>query len=177
MGTHKGLLPAPGRSDTLLESLVAAGREARLDVALVGDAAPYASLAPEVPRVEDRPPGSGPLGGLGGALDFAASESRGRIILVACDMPHVRAPILRTIAEHPSDAAVVAPRRTESAPWEPMLARYDVAQVAPVLDDALRRGTRSFQELFESMRIEALSVTGELNRALADWDTPADVTT
>jgi molybdopterin-guanine dinucleotide biosynthesis protein A len=175
MGSDKGLLPAPGANATLLESLVDAGGCAGLSVALIGDAAPYASFVPEVPRVDDRPRGAGPLGGLGGALDFAGSTGLSRLIAVACDMPYVTAPVLRLLVEHPSTADVLAPRRGDDAPWEPMLARYEVAGVAAVLDEALRRGQRSFQALFENLAIDALPVTPVVRRALTDWDTPQDV--
>ena len=142
-----------------------------------GDAAPYASIAPDVPRVDDRPRGAGPLGGLGGALHFAQSVGRSRLIAVACDMPYVTSPVLRLLASHPSEADVVAPRRAGDAPWEPMLARYEVARVAAVLDEALVRGQRSFQSLFENLAIEALPVTPDVRRALTDWDIPQDVPT
>lgn len=175
MGTDKGLLEAPGKEMSLLESLVAAADEAGLEVALVGDARPYASIAVGVPRVDDRPQGAGPLGGLAGAVELASRRGHARIIAVACDMPYVDADVLRMIADHPSDSAILAPRRGDDAPWEPMLARYEVARVASVLDDALRRGTRSFQAFFQDVRVQALPVTDAVRRALEDWDTPSDV--
>lgn len=175
MGRDKGLLLAPGAEATLLESLVDAGGRAGLSVALIGDAAPYASVVPEVPRVDDRPRGAGPLGGLGGALDFAGSIGLSRLIAVACDMPYVTAPVLRLLVEHPSTADVLAPRRGDGAPWEPMLARYEVARVAAVLDETLRRGQRSFQSLFKNLAIDALPLSLEVREALTDWDAPQDV--
>ena len=175
MGADKGLLKSPRREMTLLESLVADADEASLNVALIGDARPYASIASDVPRVKDRPEGSGPLGGLAGALWFASSRDYNRVIAVACDMPYVDAPVLRMLADHETGAAVVAPRRRDDAPWEPMLARYEVARVFPVVADAIRRGRRSFQALFEEVEIQALPLTDEVSRALEDWDEPSDV--
>jgi len=175
MGTDKGLLRAPGSDTTVLEALVAEGRLAEMSIALIGDAAPYAPIASEVPRVEDRPRGTGPLGGLAGALAFAKAQGHRRVVAVACDMPYVDASILETLVAHPTSAAVLAPKRGETAPWEPLLARYDVPQVAPVLDEVLRQGKRSFQSLFESLRVEPLPVTDRVSRALCDWDTPDDV--
>ena len=175
MGTDKGLLEAPRGETTLLESLVAAADEASLDVALIGDARPYASIAVDVPRVKDRPEGTGPLGGLAGALWFASSNDYSRVIAVACDMPYVDAPVLRILADYEAGAAVVAPRRGDDAPWEPMLARYEVARVSPVVEDAIQRGRRSFQALFEEVEIQALPLTEAVSRALEDWDTPSDV--
>ena len=176
MGTDKGLLRAPGGKGTLLESLVDVGREAQLETALIGQAAPYAGLVPELRRVDDRPPGTGPLGGLCAALSHAESRGLAHVVAVACDMPYVSAGVLRMLAEHPSRAAVVAPKRGDEAPWEPMLARYDAVQVAPVLDDVLRMEKRSFQALFEIVAVERLTLTDEVSRALSDWDKPGDVT-
>ena len=175
MGTDKGLLTAPGGSRSLLESLVWAGRKARLPLAFIGDASPYDAIAVDVPRVDDRPQGAGPLGGLAGAFHFAAADRHTRVIAVACDMPYVGEEVLRVLADHPSQAAVLAPRRGQDSPWEPMLARYDVAEVSPVLDETLRRGKRSFQTLFANTDVEALPLTHEVNRALDDWDLPSDV--
>ena len=175
MGTDKGLLTAPGGNLTLVESLVSAGRRARLPLAFIGEGAPYDAIAVDVPRVDDRPQGAGPLGGLAGAFHFAAADGHGRVIAVACDMPYVGERVLRVLADHPSQAAVLAPRRGQDSPWEPMLARYDVAEVGPVLDEALRRGNRSFQKLFAITDVEALPLTDEVNRALDDWDHPSDV--
>ena len=171
MGTDKGLLPAPGKTGTLLESLVHAGRQAKLEIALIGEAAPYAGLVPELPRVDDRPVGAGPLGGLSAAFGHAQSRGLVQVVAVACDMPHVSASVLRMLAEHRSNAAVIAPKRDDEAPWEPMLARYDVVQVAPVLDDVLRSENRSFQALFETVGVERLTLTDDVSRALLDWDT------
>ena len=52
-----------------------------MDVALVGAAAPYAALALGVPRLDDAPPGVGPLGGLAALLAWAGARPA---IAVAC---------------------------------------------------------------------------------------------
>ena len=82
---------------------------------------------------------------------------------------------LKQLVEPSSTAAVLAPRRDRNSPWEPMLARYDVARVLDTLDRALRDGLRSFQGLFERLDVQPLELTPEIELALADWDTPADV--
>ncbi len=70
---------------------------------------------------------------------------------------------------------VVAPTRTEDAPWEPMLARYDARRLAHTVADALSRGEKSFQELFASVEVDMLSFSAAVERALEDWDSPSDV--
>lgn len=175
MGRPKGLLPSPYGTGSILQSLVDAGVDAGYDVVLVGESAPYDRVAREVPRIDDDPPGYGPLAGLRAAQRHARRLDRSTFVLVACDMPYVRAETLRSLRSHPSDALVLAPRRSSEGPWEPMLGRYDSVALGPVLDDAIADGVRSFQVLFKRLPAEALPLTGDLRRALHDWDTPGDI--
>jgi molybdopterin-guanine dinucleotide biosynthesis protein A len=170
-GRPKGLLERPD-GQTLVSGLIAASRTAGLAPMLVGAADAYDSVEPDVRRIADDPRGIGPLGGLAALL---VAVPRGHAIAVACDMPNVDAAILSRVANDPSPCAVIAPRRSPGAPWEPLLARYDAARVRPVLERALSEGVRSFQALFERLDVAALPVDEALGRALADWDTPADL--
>lgn len=175
MGTPKGLLRLPGGGPTILQHLADLGAQSDLGPFLVGDAEAYADVAPDLPRVEDDPQGIGPLGGLRASLRFAKVAGAKQMIAVACDMPYLDGPTLRALAEHADTAPVVAACRHEGAPWEPMLARYDVAAVTPVLDEALSSKERSFQRLFARFEVAAMSSDASVMRALRDWDTPDDV--
>ncbi|MDH3200200.1 MAG: molybdenum cofactor guanylyltransferase [Myxococcales bacterium] len=175
MGEAKGLLTVPGGSQTILEQLVDRGRDAGLVPLLVGNASPYSGLVTELPRVDDEPPGSGPLGGLRAALAFAREAGQRYVIAVACDMPHVMTEALLLLRDHPTEAVVLAPRRGPEAPWEPMLARYDAERLVPVLDDVIGDGRRSFQELFSEVEVWPIELTPAIVRSLDDWDTPEDV--
>jgi molybdopterin-guanine dinucleotide biosynthesis protein A len=175
MGTPKGLLGVPGTGLPILERLVSLGREAGLWVVLVGDATPYATLAKDVPRIADDPPGAGPLAGLHAVLRYAVQIQAAHVIAVACDMPFVSVEALTELANHPSGAAVVAPRRTPEDPWEPMLARYDASALVDVARAAIGRGDRAFQQLFASLEVESLHLSPAVERALRDWDTPEDI--
>jgi molybdopterin-guanine dinucleotide biosynthesis protein A len=175
MGEHKGLLLVPGGRQSILEALVARGRHAGFDPVLVGDATPYKRLARDVLRIDDDPPGTGPLGGLRAVLDHAARTGGSHIVAIACDMPYVTAEALQEVYGHRSAALVVAPRRDPESPWEPMLARYDAVRLAGVVAQAIARGQRSFQKLFASIEVDALPLTPAIERALEDWDTPEDV--
>lgn len=175
MGEHKGLLPVPGGAEPIVEALVRRAREAGFDPLLVGDATPYAHLAEGVIRVEDDPPGAGPLAGLQAALRHALNTGRSRFVTVACDMPYVTPEALQQVRDHQSEAPVVAPRRGPDAPWEPMLARYDAARLADALAEAISQGQRSFQKLFASIEVEAPPLTPAIDCALRDWDTPEDL--
>lgn len=169
-GEPKGLLRAPGADETLVDRLVRAGTEAGLRPVLVGDASAYGAVAHGVSRIADDPAGVGPLGGLGALLAAAGEQDA---IAVACDMPHVGAGVLSRIARHPSDAAILAPRR--DGRWEPLLARYRPPLVRPALAATLSEGHRSFQALFARLPADALERDEEIDRALTDWDTPEQV--
>ncbi len=171
MGTPKGRLRVPGGDVTIIEALVRRAREAGLRPVLVGEAAEYSDLVPDVPRVADDPAGAGPLGGLCAALQFASPRP---VIAVACDMPFVTVEALTFLHDHPA-SPVVAARRSEGAPWEPMLARYEPEAVLPTLQAALGRGVRSFQQLFKELSVERLPSEPALLKALEDWDTPEDL--
>jgi molybdopterin-guanine dinucleotide biosynthesis protein A len=97
------------------------------------------------------------------------------MIAVACDMPYVSVDALVAVRDHPSERAVLAPRRTVDAPWEPMLARYDAARLIDLVDAAISRGQRSFQALFAELEVEPMPLSPTIERALRDWDTPGDL--
>lgn len=175
MGEPKGLLSIPGSSEPILEALVRRGREAGFEPVLVGDATPYSQLAGGVLRLDDDPPGAGPLAGLHAALRHALKTHRSQLVAIACDMPFVSAEALAEARDHCSTAVVVAPKRAADAPWEPMLARYDAVRLADPLAEAISRGERSFQKLFASIEVEALPLSDTVAQALEDWDYPQDL--
>lgn len=171
MGTPKGRLVVPGGDETIVEALVNRAHTAGLRPVLVGDASEYEDLVPTVLRIEDDPAAAGPLGGLCAALRFSAPAP---VIAVACDMPFVTVEALELLRDHPG-APVVAARRTDEAPWEPMLSRYEPNAVLPTLQAALQRGVRSFQRLFEELPVERVANEPSILKALEDWDTPEDL--
>lgn len=175
MGEAKGLLTVPGGSQTILERLVLCGLEADLVPILVGDASPYEDLVEQIDRVEDNPPGIGPLGGLRAALAHAQEAGRRYVVTVACDMPYLTTQALLFLRDHPSESAVLAPRREPQAPWEPMLARYDAGRLIPALDEAIGRGHRSFQQFLAGLEVWPVELTLAIEQSLVDWDTPGDV--
>ena len=160
MGEPKGLLAVPGSAEPIVEFLVRCGREAGFDSILVGESTPYERLAEGVPRIDDEPPGAGPLAGLHAALRHALRTGRTKLVAIACDMPYVTPEALEQARDHWSRATVVAPKRAPGAPWEPA---------------AISRGERSFQTLFASIEVEALPLSEAIERALQDWDSPADI--
>ena len=170
-GVQKGLLRAPDRGETLIARLARVGREAGLEPILVG-AAELGAAAEGLTQVYDLEPRVGPLSGLAALLAHAAGAPA---VAVACDMPQLSSALLSRLARKSPDAEVLAPRDQQTGKWQPLCARYDSARVAPVLAQAMARGTRSFQALFGELSVVELAV-GDAERAeLHDWDTPEDM--
>lgn len=172
-GAPKGLLPVDG--EPLLVRTLRVAREAGLEPVLVGRADAYRGVAPTELALADDPAGVGPLGGLSALLRWAEALGEPRVLALACDMPHVTVGVLRALVDEPQRAAIVAARRAPDAPWEPMLARYEIARVRPAIEAALAAGERSFQRLFARVEVSPFALSADDARALRDWDTPADV--
>jgi molybdopterin-guanine dinucleotide biosynthesis protein A len=134
---------------------------------LVGAHEAYSDL--DVPSIEDDPKNIGPLGGLV-ALLGAAREARA--IAVACDMPFVSVELLARLANFPSTAAIVAPRRGDR--WEPLFARYDSHRVMPVALERAAAGRHSLQGLLDELNADVFPLTRTEEDELADWDRPED---
>ena len=149
-----------------------AARAARVLASVCDPVVEVGSGASGLRCVREDPPGSGPLAALlagAGALD-----TRGPLVLLACDLPFVEAPIVRLLADWAGNPTVVpvVDGRLQFA-----CARYGAAALAraeraiAVGDQTLRAAAGDdFDELVES----EWKAVGGLN-AFADVDTPADV--
>ena len=167
MGLPKGRVLGP-RGEPLLVGVASAASTIG-EVALVGNATDYDDLLPGCVRLGDAATGVGPLGGLVALLRAAGSR---QAIALACDLPDVRSDDVRALATHPSTAAIVAARRCEDAPFEPLFARYDPARVLHAAEAQLAEESHSLQRL-----LRACEATWFIPRpeAIGDWDDPADV--
>ena len=155
-----------------LEHIIrAAGAIAEDDDILIVGGRPES--APMIRTVADREPGHGPLGGLHTAL----LESTGdRIILLACDMPYVAAPLLRHLCTLADEADVVVPRTDRG--YHPLCAVYTRACLDPVVR-RLAAGHLKMTDLFHDLRIrevpaEELRAFGDVHRLLANVNSRAD---
>lgn len=166
MGSPKGLLTV--RGEPLIVRAARLARELEVPAVLVGDASPYRSLSLGLPELVDDPPGIGPVGGLCALLRHA-----GLVVSLACDMPFVEVEDLRALLDSPSSSPVLAARRSDDAPWEPLLARYDAARVLPVARASIAAGERGFQRMFARLSVERFVPISP--RAFEDWDEPGDV--
>jgi molybdenum cofactor guanylyltransferase len=169
-GRTKGLLSTP-EGISIVAKLRAACDAVGGRVILVGGAAsrePYAGEG--VQGLDDEPRAEGPLAGL---VALLANAKEGRAIALACDMPFVTGALLRRLIDDPSAAPVLAARRGNT--WEPFFARYDAAKVLPLALTAARNGKLGLQSLLDEAGADAFAMSADEERALTDWDTPADV--
>ncbi len=120
--------------------------------------------------VREDPPGAGPL-----AAFVAGANALGvvPVLLLACDMPFVEAPLLRLLAQWPGDGTVVP---VADGRFQYACARYGAASIDEAVA-ALRRGRAGLKDatdattayLYDEWRAVAPA------HAFADLDTPADL--
>ena len=151
MGRDKARLPFQGK--TLVEHVACAVAEAAGSVTLVGAPERYETLG--FPMLADRRAGAGPLAGIHTAL--AASTAAWNLI-VACDMPGISAPFLRSLlaAAQSSDADCLLPAGPSGLP-EPLCAVYH-SRCLQVIGAALDRNVRKITDGLAGLRIVNLSV-------------------
>ena len=97
--------------------------------------------------VEDGTPGQGPLGGLLAGLKAAANDASA---VVACDIPDINVPLLRSLARAAGDAEIAVPVGP-AGHFEPLFAIYRKS-VVPEIETLLRSGERSILPLFGRSR-------------------------
>jgi molybdopterin-guanine dinucleotide biosynthesis protein A len=176
MGGPKALLPGPGGRplvELALVALRAAGAGAlRVSVASSGDDAALASVITPFGAlvVPDRGPRQGPLGGLEAALACAPTEW---VLVVACDMPHLDAALLRRIAclalDPTLDRSAVVPRVDGRA--QPLHAAYHRRCLAPVRA-ALDAGDLRLTDVVAALDPEWLDLPR--SASFDNWNTPLD---
>jgi molybdenum cofactor guanylyltransferase len=125
-----------------------------------------------LPCVQEDPPGSGPLAAL--IAGARALATRGPVLLLACDLPFVDAPVLRLLADWPGRETVIPQVDGEL--------QYACARYGP---DSLDRAEAELAAGNRSLRAAAGVAFDELSEAqwgavgpansFADVDTPADL--
>lgn len=168
MGRDKALLP--WGAGTLLDHALARVREAFGEARVLGgDGGRY----PGTPDLADAWPGAGPLGALATALRHAGGEA---VVLLAVDLPHVTADVLRRLAARLPGHDAVVPQSAHGP--EPLCAAYAPACLEPVTRRLLE-GERRMTAFWPDVRV--LEVTpaelaaGEDGTVLfRNVNTPAD---
>jgi molybdopterin-guanine dinucleotide biosynthesis protein A len=165
-GVDKARLRAPD-GEQLLPRLLRLCDELSLDAVVVGGA-PTSAVA----VLADDPAGVGPIGGLCALLAHANARPA---VLLACDLPYLRSPLLDRLATTPSTAAVLSARDPATGKWQPMFARYAPEVVLPLLRAAIAAGVRSPQTFLRTLTVAELPLDDEERAQLRDWDRPEDV--
>lgn len=167
-GRDKSALIVEGRSilDRQLQEL----SQITDDILLVGNNAPT-NLRSAMRVVRDRQPGLGPLAGIDAALEAARDDD---ILVVACDMPFVTAPLLRFLLRNTVDVDIVVPR-TQGG-YHPLCAVY-TRGCQDVVARRLERRELAVCGLFAETRLRVverneLERLGDPNRLLANVNTP-----
>jgi molybdopterin-guanine dinucleotide biosynthesis protein A len=149
-----------------------ARRAARVLASVCDPVIEVGSGASSLRCVREDPPGVGPLAALvTGAL---ALGTRGPLLLLACDLPFVEAPVLRLLADWAGNPTVVplVEGRLQYA-----CARYG-AEALDRAEVALRAGDQSLRSAadgdVDELAETEWGVVGGSN-AFADVDTPADL--
>jgi molybdopterin-guanine dinucleotide biosynthesis protein A len=103
--------------------------------------------------VEDATPGQGPLGGILAGLKAAANDASA---VVACDIPDVSVPLLRSLARAAGRAEIAVPVGP-AGHFEPLFAVYRKSAV-PAIEELLQAGERSILPLFGRCRTTVLQL-------------------
>ncbi len=169
MGRPKaGIVLADGR--TMIEHVHDALAAVCRQIVLVGDAAGAPPALADVPRVPDRLPDLGPLGGLEALL---SSDLDFDYLIAPCDLFQAVPDLFRPLVE-PSvtSPAVLALEGEEQI--EPMIARYGMS-VCPTVEDMIREGTLAMRELAGRTRAHVVRVPRDLAPALQNANNPTDL--
>jgi molybdopterin-guanine dinucleotide biosynthesis protein A len=187
MGTDKALLRLPNGHPAWV-AVVTTAREIATRVLLLVDTEEHAArllhgATPPFPEIVlDTVPGSGPLGALAGAFHAAPQSA---LLLLAADMPLVRAAVLKALYTAHRDLEDRAPLGRITAPviggiTQPMPACYDTNLVAEA-DRLLLEGRRDLHALLESPRVvvrrlleEDLTAIDPDLRSFAGANTPGE---
>jgi molybdopterin-guanine dinucleotide biosynthesis protein A len=172
MGRNKALLTLEPSGPSVIERAVGALREVTDHIMIVGaDPSAYTFLG--LPWVDDRVPGTGPLGGIQAAL----SATRGdRVLVTACDMPFLNPILLRAMVAWPHDYDVLLPRVTELQPLHAIYTR----SCLPIIEQQLARREYRLTGWFDRVNVVVIEqATVEQYdpdlRSCVNLNTPADL--
>lgn len=151
-GSPKALAEVAGRSilERGLETLDAVAGPA---VIVANDPEPYAAAGREI-RPDVRP-GTGVLGGILTALEWADELGRDAAVVLACDMPFVPPGLLHRLARDAGPRRVSLPESDGPRGMEPLCAVYGV-ECADAITRALDRGERAIISFFSDVEVRRL---------------------
>jgi molybdopterin-guanine dinucleotide biosynthesis protein A len=164
-GRDKGALVVDGRTirDRQIHELSAITG----DILLVGGRACH----PGARSIGDLVEGCGPLGGVHAALSAARGDA---VLVVACDMPYVTAPLAAHLLDLSQDADIVVPRTSRG--YHPLCAVY-TRRCLPAIARRLADRQLKMSDLFAELRTRTIlrddiDRFGDCDRLLANVNTP-----
>lgn len=170
MGRDKAWLELGGRP--LIAHVADVMREVADEVLVVANDERYATLGHRV--VPDRYPDGGALGGIATGVGAAAHD---RVLVVACDMPFLRADVWRLLIARSEGVDAVVPRT--GGEWETLHALYTKACLAP-MERALGEGRLRVISFFPDVHVREvpeadLRALDPGLRALTNVNTPEEL--
>ncbi|HSA95680.1 MAG TPA: molybdenum cofactor guanylyltransferase [Acidobacteriota bacterium] len=129
-------------------ALAAARRTRRL-----GRQAPARAKAPQLRIVPDETPGLGPIGGLLAGLKGARNDV---CAVVACDIPEIDQPLLRSLARAAASVEI-AVGVDPAGRYEPLFAVYR-RSIIPAIESLLARGEFSLLPLYKTCRTSVVAL-------------------
>jgi len=170
-GKNKALTPLGGKPAIQYVLDQASGLGDEVFITAFAEEA-YASLG--IRTVPDPEPHAGALAGLQASLEAAANDT---VLVLACDMPFVRRPLLEHLLSLANRADVIVPHR--GGEFEPFPAVYSRACL-PAIRSALASGNRRMISFFPNVRVLKVDeeVLGRLDpdgRTFFNINTPADL--
>ena len=160
MGQDKALLPFRGR--TLIECVAQNVAAAAGSVTLVGAISKYQFL--NLPVIEDRVPGCGPLSGIEAAL---ADSNASLTLITACDMPSLNPDFLEWILREAENSGA----DVTCVEKEPLCAVYR-STALPAATRAIAEGKYKVSLAFASLNTRCLTPTD--TTPLANANTPQE---
>jgi molybdopterin-guanine dinucleotide biosynthesis protein A len=112
---------------------------------------PRPGESPRIGIIDDDIPGQGPLGGILAGLKAAANDASA---VVACDIPDINVPLLRSLARAAGDSEIAVPVGP-AGHFEPLFAVYRKSAI-PEIETLLQAGERSILPLFGRCRTTVL---------------------
>lgn len=158
MGTDKAWLDV-GDGRPIVQRVIDVARDVADEVFLVANDEKFRTLGLRV--VPDRFPDGGALGGIATGIGAATHD---RVLVIACDMPFLRADVLRYLVDQAEDVDAVVPRI--GGEHETLHALYTKACLTPI-ERALEAGKMRVISFFPDVRVRTL---GEDDLRLFDPD-------
>lgn len=156
-GRDKALVEVGGVR--IVDRVIAALRAVTPDSVLIANDVALAEQV-NLPWRADVLRGSGALGGIHVALEWAVERQRPAVLAVACDMPFASIPLLRRLVERGAseDAPdVVIPESGGRRGVEPLCAFYSVRCIGPI-ERAIEAGDRRMIGFHDEVRVERVAL-------------------